>query len=95
LLHKTIKEDVRYCRPTGSHLEHGYGLGGGTQWQFRAKLKSRRSGGWYLSRVTTVDLEIEVIMYLVFENTKSSDAIFIRNRVILLVKTKTAGGHVN
>jgi hypothetical protein len=35
-----------------------------------------RSGGWHLSGVTTGELEIEALMSLIFENTKSSSALF-------------------
>jgi hypothetical protein len=60
---------------------------------FKTKLKSRRNGGWYLSEVTMGELEIGAFMSQIFANTKSSSALF--TTVIVLIKTKRAGGSMN
>jgi hypothetical protein len=56
-------------------------------------MKSRSSGGWFLSGVTTRELEIEGLMLLISENTKEKSALFMS--VIALIKSKKAGDRVN
>jgi hypothetical protein len=58
----------------------------------KVKLKSR-SGGWYLSEVTTGQLEIEALKPLTSDNTKLNSALFTME--LLLCQDEKTGGRVN